>query len=139
MFSSFSKRKIEPSLFSLHQTHSGQPDDLDPDPAALNAVIKEKACQVSYTHIPHGDASSEEKDEEVLPFQFDIFDDQSQFNPGKKQDHAQDGLREKLKEERDRITEKEPGQENHQSQNHQRPARSGAKSDMTGHTSCPMA
>ena len=59
--------------------------------------------------------------------------------PGEKEDHSQDGLGKNLKEEGDRITQKSPGQENDQAQDHQRPARSGAKPDMAGHASCPMA
>jgi hypothetical protein len=46
--------------------------------------MEQEPNQASYTHVPLGGAGSDEKNEEVLFLQFDIADDQSNLDPGKK-------------------------------------------------------
>ena len=72
--------------------------DLHLDPPTLNPIIEQESNQASHTHVPHGGASGNEKDEEVLFLQFDIADDQSKLDPGKEEDDAQNGTGKNLKE-----------------------------------------
>ena len=57
-------------------------------PAALNSIIKQETNQVRDTHVPHGGASGNEKNEEVLFLQFYVADDQRKLNPGKEEDDS---------------------------------------------------
>jgi len=71
---------------------------LDLDPPTLNPIIEQEPDQVRHPNVPLGGAGSDEKNEEVLFLQFDIADDQSELDPGKEEDDAQNGMGKNLKE-----------------------------------------
>src|SRR4030042_2558620 len=58
------------------------------EPAALETVVKNQSCQISHSHVPHGSAGSDEEDKKILFLQFNILNNQRQFNPCEKEDHA---------------------------------------------------
>ncbi len=41
------------------------------EPAALEAIIQNQSCQISYTHVPHGRAGGDEENKKILFLEFE--------------------------------------------------------------------
>ncbi len=54
----------------------------------LKAIIKNESCQICYSHIPHGSAGGDDENEKILSLQFDILDNQRQFNSCEEENDA---------------------------------------------------
>ena len=54
----------------------------------LKTVIKNESCQISHSHVPHGGAGGDEENEKILSLQFDILNNQRQFNSCEEENDA---------------------------------------------------
>src|SRR3972149_6197218 len=106
-------------------------------PSSLESIPEAEARQIARAHVPHGHAGGEEHHVTVSLREIVSMSPGRQLKPREHEDHSQERRREQLEEHRDRVGEKEAGEQHERPEDHERPAGPGAETDVTRHSPGP--